>query len=431
MSASKKYREQVLLTPAAKRAKANAAAAAKSFGTPLRFVNHRRPLRAVARLGKVESAQIRKLAWQNGARKTLAALAKDDDWKSIELVDVVDENGVVKYQLYVWPYGCGAVFEAGTRNEIGSIVQHSYDPRLGDLPLRRALAAAYASSPITEIIDFELEREAQEPIAPPPTILDRLIDGRALSTWMLAAVEGDRSALALVEKSLRSDEVVEAIREICRDDVDEIICERSQYRREEWIYTRGDAELVVRATKALRVLGELVAHAGVTRSLVQKGDETFWLAMLACYALITKPGPFPEDAMSLALQAHWAPAPVNEEPIRAILERMSLAQRARWVRERNLDFETADRIEIVGGKRRKVPYAAGAWIFADLVPTPEMAKGAVAAVAAWYPRSQPVERALEVIRALGPQCIPHLDAAIARTKGRNRDVLRRARASMA
>jgi hypothetical protein len=152
--------------------------------------------------------------------------------------------------------------------------------------------------------------------------------------------------------------------------------------------------------------------------------------MIACYALIAKGGPFPDDAMPLALKAHWAPSPVNEEPIRAILEAMSLDQRVRYMRHRRLDFETADRIEIVARKRRKVPYAAGAWIFADLVPTPEIAEGAVSAIAASYPRSQPVDRALEVLHALGPQCAPYLDAAIGRTKGRNRDVLRRARASI-
>jgi hypothetical protein len=73
------YREQATLVPAAKRARADAAAAAKAFGTPLRFVRHRRPLRAVARLAKFEQAQIRKLAWQNGVRSKLEALAKNDD----------------------------------------------------------------------------------------------------------------------------------------------------------------------------------------------------------------------------------------------------------------------------------------------------------------------------------------------------------------
>jgi hypothetical protein len=54
------------------------------------------------------------------------------------------------------------------------------------------------------------------------------------------------------------------------------------------------------------------------------------------------------------------------------------------------------------------------WHFADLIRTDKMAKAVVDEVASWDSGPKPKQRVLEVIAALGPLCVPHLEKAIAK-----------------
>jgi hypothetical protein len=162
-TAAEAYRAAVDEVPAAARARAEAAEAAKTDGT-LRFANPRRPFAMLDRLPAAQKKQLKQLATQNLAGK-LEKLVDDPDWNPMELVDVLDvATGDVTHQLYLWPYGAGEIFEHDTTTSTARIVQHDYQVTPGDLPFRKALAAAYAnaSPPPSEVVDFRLDHD------PPP-----------------------------------------------------------------------------------------------------------------------------------------------------------------------------------------------------------------------------------------------------------------------
>ncbi|MGE3460100.1 MAG: hypothetical protein AB7O24_33630, partial [Kofleriaceae bacterium] len=80
------YRDQVELVPAAKKAKAQAKAAAKDSKRFV-FANHRRPFADLKKLPKPQLAQLTKLTKQNGAGTPAQALKGEEDWASMETVD--------------------------------------------------------------------------------------------------------------------------------------------------------------------------------------------------------------------------------------------------------------------------------------------------------------------------------------------------------
>lgn len=161
--ANSEYARQVALTPAAKRAKAQAKlAASEAGGQRLELRNHRRPFQILQQLPKPQYAQLAHLTKRNRAG-TPKRCAKDADWVTTELFDVVDRvTGKVTHQLYVGMYATGGqLFEDGTLTTVATIIQHGFemDPEQDDLGFRKALAAAYAvSTPMPGMhVDFRLD----------------------------------------------------------------------------------------------------------------------------------------------------------------------------------------------------------------------------------------------------------------------------------
>lgn len=423
------YRAAVEQVPAAARARVEAADAAARWGAPLRFANLRRPFAMLAELAKPQREQLRKLATQNGYRhRSLEQLASDPDWSPMELVDVVEvATGKITHQLYAWPYGAGALFEADTRNEVASIVQHSYPLSMGDLPLRRALAAAYALAdpPLSELFEFRLDEEAAPPPPPPPP--------RPPPPSDVAVLLADTPPGELVETVLR----------VCRENAP-LFGPRAEYRRDAWVYSCDFPTRVARAAEAVRALARAVDHLGDdaacdlaarVRSLVADPQlRTFWIEAIAAFALAERARrrgePYPHEWLDLAFGATWSPSDVTAEPLREVVATMMLPDRVAFLARVAPEFETTEQLVDVDGKQRKRPWASGAWIYADLVATPDVAERAVAAVAAWQPHTQPVERAIAVLVALGELARPHIEQALRTAKGRNKTVLKRALAEL-
>lgn len=185
------YRDAVEETPAAKKARAQAAAAGTSS---LRFERYRKPFADLSKLTPTELELLADITTSNRAGDP-DELVDHEDWAPMELVDVVDvARGEVRYLLFVWPYGSARLFDAKTSSPIGYVVQHGLelDEEHDSPDLRRALAGAYASaSPkISELIDFDIDKK-------PVVKTKAQVDAKQLR----------KDALEAVEKALgRSDE---------------------------------------------------------------------------------------------------------------------------------------------------------------------------------------------------------------------------------
>ncbi|MBA3459194.1 MAG: hypothetical protein H0T46_04480 [Deltaproteobacteria bacterium] len=175
------YRKQVDVTPAAHRAKKQAAAVG---GDRFVMTNLRQPFEILKQLPKPQRDQLTRLTKSNGAG-TPAQCKDDEEWAPMELVDVV-EDGRPAYQLYVWPYGAAELFEHDTTTSVGKAIQHGFELEGDDdLELRQALAAAYAKASFAETIDFQLDR-VKSPTPP---------DEKAIAANDKAAVERLRKVL--------------------------------------------------------------------------------------------------------------------------------------------------------------------------------------------------------------------------------------------
>jgi hypothetical protein len=91
----------------------------------------------------------------------------------LERMDVVDEQtGKVRYQLYLWPFGSGALFTAETTDVVADICQHSFMPHQVDRVLRESMAVAYHEAlalGVQEHVDFSItQAEQKATIAGPP-----------------------------------------------------------------------------------------------------------------------------------------------------------------------------------------------------------------------------------------------------------------------
>jgi hypothetical protein len=198
------YRNEVDKTPAAKKAKQQGAAAAKD-GEVLRLVNYRKPFEILDALAKPQMRQLTRLTRQNsaGAPKKLVG---HEDWAPMELVDVLDvASGTITHQLYVWPWGSGQVFVHDTTEPAGLIIQHSWDCYQHDnLPLRRALAAAYATAKpqLAETIDFQLDRK------PPPAPGDAAKELDAIYQRLVKSLGKSKERFRLFEELTKEQQTV-------------------------------------------------------------------------------------------------------------------------------------------------------------------------------------------------------------------------------
>jgi hypothetical protein len=102
----------------------------------LRLAAYRLPLQTVPPARSKARAQ---LQWVlDHEWKCTIEEAQQNEEIEIEAVDVVDGSTVL-YQLYLWPFGSGVVFAAGTTTVVAEIIQHGMTSTTGDDA--RAIAA--------------------------------------------------------------------------------------------------------------------------------------------------------------------------------------------------------------------------------------------------------------------------------------------------
>ena len=346
-SAASAYREAVEQVPAAAKARADAARAAKS-GATLRFANHRRPFEMLAKLPAAQKKQLQLLATNNEAGK-IARLVSDEDWNPMELVDVVDiASGKTTHQFYVWPYGCGSLFAAGTTNQVATIIQHAYQLSDGDLPLRTALAAAYAQAEpkLAELVDFRLDEEAK-PLADYDAglkLLTKALDHRdrirpwadltkeqqalirsvlgtrtsdaygishfgiptlpGLRRWMELEPPGPMEKVydALVEGIAEPTKAVRSIvKTLPPEEISDVCVQIAQHDDYHLFtysctYTTGESHANAHVVRVIRLLAELIDASGDDRAVafakraqaMLAKDAEFWLAAIATFALAAR-----------------------------------------------------------------------------------------------------------------------------------------------
>jgi len=104
------------------------------------LASYRLPLDTVPPAASVERAQLETVLDQEWSCSI--AEARKDDEIDLELVDVVDPKGKTRFQLYLWPFGSGLAFAAGTTDEVAEIIQHGLAPTTDDLEVAPAIRAA-------------------------------------------------------------------------------------------------------------------------------------------------------------------------------------------------------------------------------------------------------------------------------------------------
>lgn len=165
----------------------------------LAFANRRMPLAKGAKHSPIDKRQILRCLSTDGTASIAEALAEDEAWPLLEAVDVVDGDGRPTLQLYRWPAGSGIIFEHGTTNVVADIVQHHCELHADDAALLTALAAAQATQPLAELIDFSPPKASQ---AKPASTASIDLEIAAMRAAVAAGNKPDDKALfGLVRKA--------------------------------------------------------------------------------------------------------------------------------------------------------------------------------------------------------------------------------------
>lgn len=105
--------------------------------------NRRHPLTRRSH-SAVERAQLLEIVGREGYG-SLAEAAKNPEL-SIVTLDVIDESGALAWTLYLWPFGSGVLFRAGTTERAAEITQHAFAWMGANDERHAALAAAFTAS---------------------------------------------------------------------------------------------------------------------------------------------------------------------------------------------------------------------------------------------------------------------------------------------
>ena len=172
VSAREAYNEAVKQAVAegkpAKRGGAKKAGAGK-LGA-LRMENRREPFKgSYDKLDAATRKQLEKLPIQGTTVQEVFTADPDDEsgwFQATELIDVVDNaSGEVLYNLYLYPFGDGSMFDAGTTKEVAAVCQHGFEDYMGKGALFvRDVALAYTEAKkrlrIQEMISWSAEELA-------------------------------------------------------------------------------------------------------------------------------------------------------------------------------------------------------------------------------------------------------------------------------
>jgi hypothetical protein len=385
----------------------------------LELVNHRRPFELLAKLPAAQKKQLAFLTKKNRAG-TPEDCVDDEDWASMELVDVRDQvTKTITHQLYAWPYGSAALFPNDSAEQAAAIIQHAYQMSEGDLELRCALAAAYAAAPIGDGIDFRLDEVWKKPVeAPPVEKKIGLLDAQFAQQLKKGELDG------LLE-AFDAERLSAIVFEICTADDPHDLFDAGRTDR------LGETSAQKHAVKIIRILAELLDRAGAATTFAERALATkqphFWLAAIATFALARQKSPFPKRFYTLAEKADFlGHGVILGDAMREVVARIPEKDREAFIEKYVPNAGASTNTEVRKGRDVEVPVLLHRWLFADLVPTESTAKALVDDMEHWDNDAKPVKQALAIIKALGPICAPYLRKAIKKTKSRHKKVLERA-----
>ena len=132
----------------------------------IRLDHYRKPFtQSIDALAPHERQQLEQLVREESGlalEKVFDPSFEDEEapWPQLELCDVIDtKSGEPVFQLYLWPFGSGAIFRAGSLDLVANVCQHGLDgvdpaaaSALGDLP--QAFAEGKKRLGIAESIHF-------------------------------------------------------------------------------------------------------------------------------------------------------------------------------------------------------------------------------------------------------------------------------------
>ena len=136
-------------------------------GMTLTLTNRRLPLSTAIALDSGEKAQLSAVLASEDAG-TIARARKDEEWASLELLDVLRE-GQLAYRLVLYPFGSGVLYQGTTTKILFDVVQHGIELHEGTpLTLLTELKAAFARDGkrlgIRESVDFDAPKEKAKPL---------------------------------------------------------------------------------------------------------------------------------------------------------------------------------------------------------------------------------------------------------------------------
>ncbi len=109
--------------------------------------------------------------------------------------------------------------------------------------------------------------------------------------------------------------------------------------------------------------------------------------------------------------------------MREVVELIPMEQREAFLDAYAPSFDESYDTEYKKGREIEVPCLLHRWFFADLIPSDATAETVVLVIEEWDDEPKPKEKAIDVLCALGPICVPHLKKVIKRTKSPHKSVL--------
>lgn len=142
----------------------------------LRLEHYRLLLHTPQELDAQTHKQVTHLLLEEGGGSIPEATA-NEEW-SMERIDVVDAPGNTRYQLYLWPFGSGALFAHASTELVANISHHDFAMRVDDPLVRNALASAWQEGKprlgIEEDVNFHAPEARSQTVAPRGGIAEQI-----------------------------------------------------------------------------------------------------------------------------------------------------------------------------------------------------------------------------------------------------------------
>lgn len=245
--------------------------------------------------------------------------------------------------------------------------------------------------------------------------------------WLKAALEGEIDNAAAVR----------ALAKIDASDLAWLICLRDVDANDYEFWPREKNTLrenVDGCANTVRLLAALIDAADVAVPFAKRvqreiAKETqYALGAVALFALAARARRRDEmidkQFFNLGLELERM-GPYRElgSHVREVFEAIAAEEREAFFDEYGMYFVAIEEDEIRNGRSVEVPTLKRGWLVADLVPTKKVAAKMIEDVATWDHYPKPKAAALDVIKKVGPICVPFLEKAAKTSNSKHKAVL--------